>query len=144
MQKFIPSVAVLIIKGKKVLLVESGEESNHETGIFGLPSGIVEKGESEDEAAVRELAEETGLITNLDDLVEFSGNFYIASIKRKDGSKKTFAWRVFLCKNYSGGLRTTKESIPKWVHIEKMDNFYLLPNIKNATISALKFLENET
>ena len=134
----------MIIKGGKVLLVESGEESDHETGTFGLPSGIVEKGESEIETAARELAEETGLVSTSEALIEFPENFFIAEIKRKDGSKKTFTWKVFLCKNCAGRLRATRESTPKWVHIGKMDELNLLPNIKYATLSALKFLENES
>jgi len=109
-----------------------------------LPSGIVEKGESEIETAARELTEETGLIVTPEGLSEFPKNFFIAELKRKDGSKKTFTWKVFLCKNYSGKLRATKEAIPKWVTIEKMDELNLLPNINNATVSALKFLENES
>lgn len=138
--KMIPTVAVLIIKGDKVLLVRHTEKAGHLTGTYGLPSGRINDNESEKEAAVRELLEETGLRTKEDNLIEFPKNFYIADLERKGGKTLKFAWRVFLCRDYKGEIKESEESIPQWVEIEKLDQYDLLPNIKNVILAGLKFL----
>jgi len=138
--KPIPTVAVLIIDGGKVLLVKHTEKAGHLTGTYGLPSGRIEKNETERKAAVRELLEETGLRTKEDNLIEFPKNFYVADLERKDGKKLKFGWRVFLCQEYKGEIKESDESIPEWIDIDKMNNYNLLPNIKNAALAGLRFL----
>lgn len=71
------AIAVLVRDGH-VLLVQRGKEPDQ--GLWGFPGGHVELGETGLEAAVRELAEETGIIarpvdylTNLDVLRHDAG-----------------------------------------------------------------------
>lgn len=135
----IPTVAVLIIDYGKVLLVKHTEKAGHLTGTYGFPSGRIDESETEKKAAVRELLEETGLRTKENNLIEFPKNFYVADLERKGGNTLKFAWRVFLCREYKGEIKESDESIPEWVDIDKMDNYNLLPNIKNATLAGLKF-----
>ncbi|MEK7186343.1 MAG: NUDIX hydrolase [Patescibacteria group bacterium] len=137
----IPSVAVLIIEDNKVLLVKHAEKAGHLTGAYGLPSGRMNAGETEREAAVRELSEETGLKTKDEDLAEFNGNYYVAEIERKDGGEIKFGWRVFLCKNYSGEIKNSDETVPEWIEINNLENYNLLPNIKNVVVAGIKFLK---
>jgi 8-oxo-dGTP pyrophosphatase MutT (NUDIX family) len=143
-EKLIPiaTAAALVFHEKDVLLVTSGVASGHITGTKGLPSGRVDEGETEAEAAARELFEETGLSTHEEDLSEFEGNFFQADIPRKDGTTKRYNWRVFEVKAYEGELRATEETIPEWVAIENIEQLdkegKLLPNIKNAIDNALK------
>jgi len=138
--KPIPSVAVLIIKDDEVLLVKHTEKAGHVTGTYGLPSGRIDENETERKAAVRELLEETGLRTKEDNLIEFPKNFDVADLERKGGKKLKFGWRVFLCRDYKGEIKESEESVPQWVEIEKLDQYNLLPNIKNATLAGLRFL----
>lgn len=139
--KPIPTVAVLIIKDNEVLLVKHTEKAGHVTGTYGLPSGRINEKETERKAAVRELFEETGLRTKEDNLIEFPKNFYVADLERKGGNKLKFGWRVFLCRDYKGEIKESEESIPQWIDIKKLDNYNLLPNIKNAAIAGLEFLQ---
>ncbi len=142
MQKIITSVAVLIVEKGKVLLVKHRKDAAHEFGTYGFPSGTLHKGELEKDAAVRELQEETGLKTTAGLLFEFPNNFYTADIKRKDGSTNRFSMRVFISnKDYVGELKNSPETIPQWVKISELDNYNLLPNVKNAIETALKFLK---
>lgn len=60
----IPTVGVLVYRNDEVLLVCHGESAGHLTGVYGLPAGRLGEGESEIEAAVRELEEESGLMTS--------------------------------------------------------------------------------
>ena len=55
----IPSVAVAVRRGDTVLLVKRGREPSR--GHFAFPGGRVEPGESSEDAARRELMEETGV-----------------------------------------------------------------------------------
>ena len=139
----IPSAAVLIIKNGKVLLVKHTEKAGHLTDTYGLPAGRINSGESEKKTAVRELFEETGLKSSEKDLTEFEGNYYIAEIDRKGGQRLKFGWKVFLCRDYSGEIKESDETVPAWVEIAKLENYNLLPNTKNVTMAGLRFLQNE-
>lgn len=138
MEKITHSVGVLLIKNKKeVLLVKHGKSSSHITGVYGLPAGRLQENESELKAAIRELKEETGLITSQEYLIELS-NQYVAKIKRKDGTK-TFSLKVYLCTSYYGKLKATDETYPLWIKIKELDKYKLLPNIKNIVIKGLSY-----
>lgn len=59
MERPLASVGVLIVKEGKILLGE--RLSSHGAGTWQLPGGHIEGGETFEEAALREAAEETGL-----------------------------------------------------------------------------------
>jgi len=130
------TAGVLIIKENKVLLVENLEGSGHKAGIFGLPAGRVEQGESEIEAAIRELMEETGLVASAENLVRLPTT-YEADTPRKGGTTQKFKGTCFKCLDYSGELKGSSETQPVWVDISKLDEMNLLPNVKNAVMEGL-------
>ncbi len=55
----LPGVLAMVVRDGRVLLVQRGREPDR--GKWGFPGGLVEVGETAPEAALRELAEETGL-----------------------------------------------------------------------------------
>lgn len=60
----VPAVSVAVLRGNTVLLVKRGRKPS--AGFYAFPGGRVEPGETDDEAALRELREETGVdVTNL-------------------------------------------------------------------------------
>lgn len=137
----VSTVAVLAFEDDKVLLVRHGEAASHITDTYGLPSGRLEDGETEKQAAIREFKEETGLQTTPEDLIDYPANVYIATLDRKRGTRVTFSWHVFIAKSFSGNLQETDETKPEWIKISEMDKLNLLPNIQRATIEGLRFLQ---
>lgn len=73
----LPVVSVIMLAGRKILLVKRGRRPYR--GKWCLPTGFVESGESIESAAMRELAEETGIqgrIVNLVDVDSGANAFY--------------------------------------------------------------------
>lgn len=138
----IPTVAAVIIDNDRILLVAHGEKSGHINGMKGLPSGRVEPGETESEAVLREIREETALEVNDDALSEFDGNYFQATIPRKDGTEKTYGWRVFRVGEFTGEIEGNEETVPDWVSLEEIERLdkegMLLPNVRTAIQNSLK------
>lgn len=134
----IASIGVIVTEGNKVLLVRAEEESGHINGMYGLPSGRIDEGETEEEAAVRELAEETGLICSTENLTQFPENYFQADIPRADGTIRRFSWRVLKANIVTGNLRPTPETTPEFVGASRLLQLErerrLLPN----TIKAIR------
>src|SRR5438876_235453 len=121
----IPTVGILLLKDKKILLVRHGTGASHETGVYGWPGGRIESGESLVQAAIRELQEETGLISTEKDLEKIKHNFESVLIKRKNGETQYFSVELFYCKKFSGDLIASDETIPEWVTIEDLKKYRL-------------------
>ncbi len=135
----IPTVAVIAFEENNVLLVKHREAAAHITGIYGLPSGRVEKDESLLEVAMREFREETGLTGNEKDFTQFPNNLYEGNIKRKGDRSELMQMSVFVCQQYAGELANSEETIPEWVGIHELEKYTLLPNVYTAIMDALQY-----
>lgn len=128
MSEIIPCAGVLISNGNKVLLVKHLKGAGHIEGVYGIPAGRLADGEGEIECAIRELAEETGLVADRNQLHQLSKQ-YVAPIKRSDGSVKTFSLVVFVTTQFSGVLKDGDDTQPEWVDISHISEMNMLPNI---------------
>ena len=72
MGEVIPTVGVLIYRNKEeVLLVRHKKSASNLTDTYRLPAGRLKHNESEVKAAIRELKEETGLLTTEESLQDY-------------------------------------------------------------------------
>ncbi len=89
------SAGILVYRIKdnitEVLLAHPGGPyyKNKDIGVWGIPKGLVEDGESPIQTAIREFGEETGIFANFDDLAE------LPQVRYKNGKiLKSWASRV--------------------------------------------------
>jgi 8-oxo-dGTP diphosphatase len=96
--KLTPAAAVvLVVRDGKVLAVSRGKDYRN----MNMPGGGVEPGESPEEAAIRELEEETGLIAQ--NLIPVCEDLL--------GDKVVYFYRVT---KFSGNLKSSHEGIASW------------------------------
>ncbi|HKC14530.1 MAG TPA: NUDIX domain-containing protein [Patescibacteria group bacterium] len=134
------TAGVVVIRNDEILLVEHKEAARHISGVWGFPAGRLEEGESEKEAAVRELEEEAGLRTSEDALIDFrNGEPYLSELTLKHGLERMI-FHIFLCTNFEGELRETDETRPQWVKISELSSLNTLPNIVSSVEEAQRYL----
>lgn len=110
------AVNALIVKNGKLLVVKRREKEIPWPGMYVMPGGGIEKGETEKEALIREVKEETGYNIRVKDyistsvfhwyLIPFYVSFYTAEI-------------------ISGGAKPQKEEVEeiKWLSLDEfLDN----------------------
>ncbi len=127
---------IVIYNQDKVLLVKR-KNTNYFKNYYGLPGGKIENGETPEEAAKRELLEETGI--SLIKTYQLPKKFYMEVVE-KNGKIKKFVGYVFLGIEWAGKLTKTKETEPVWVNLKDLEKFKLLPNTKEAIQLAMKYV----
>ncbi len=135
----IKTAGVAIIEEGTILLVRHRESAGNQTGIYGVPAGKIQSGETERQAAARELFEETGLTTLPEDLIELP-TVQVAEIQRKDGLK-LFSLKTFLADAYAGVLKESAETTPEWIPIAELKGYKLLPSVEKIVEEALEALK---
>ena len=145
-QNFAAWVIVFDEKKEKVLLVR--ERSPRKEGLVGLPGGNPKNSsESLEEAAIRELREETGLRTNTGGLVSYPHNTYLGMLPRGSGDKY-YAAKAFICINHEGVKRQESKEAKRifWARIDKLDRYggRLSPSLKTVVAQSLNFLNSQS
>jgi len=143
MENIIKTAGILVFANDNVLLVRHGESAGHLNDTYDIPAGRLEPDESSTEAAIRELFEETGLQTTVNNLIKVPEK-YTATIERKDGSIKNYNLDTFVCIDWSGELKANNETTPEWINIADLEKIKLLPNVKKMILDALKLKQNKT
>ena len=112
-------VGALIKRNDEILIVKRGNEPGK--GLWSVPGGLVETGETLIEAVKREVKEETGLKIKVLKLIDVLEN-----IVRDENGKVRFHYVLidFLAEPIGGKL-TPKSDIldAKWVRISDLDKF---------------------
>jgi len=112
-----PSVTVdgIVVKRDKILLIRRGKEPFK--GAYALPGGFLEYGEKAEHCATREVREETGLVTEIVDLVG------VYSDPKRD-PRGHFVTAVYHLKAVGGRLKAGDDAqSAEWVPLSKLPEF---------------------
>jgi len=136
--------AVIIIKDDKILLMHRRRNGKE---YFAVPGGMVEDGETPQQAAVREAKEETNLDIALDGtFLEFEREIYEHNGVREyhgepDGKVHEY---FFLVESFSGVAMLGGEELEhssaenhyalEWISLEDLDHIELLPPVAKKKI----------
>lgn len=112
----IPGVGALIIEDGFVLLVKRGHEPGK--GLWSIPGGVIEVGETVHQAVVREVKEETGLDVEVVRLLEVGD----VIVKDEAGDVKYHYVMInFLARAVGGLVKATSDaSHARWFSINRL------------------------
>ena len=98
------SAAIMDSANQKILLVR-----REDTGLWAVPGGYMEAGESVTECCVREVYEETGLDVNVKNLIGVYSNPHIL-LEYPDGNRLQFVVLYFSAENIGGEIKAGEEA----------------------------------
>ena len=102
-----PSVAAIIRDGDGGILLQRRSDN----GLWGLPGGSVEIGESVSAAIVREVKEETGLVVEVERLVGVYSDPTLQVVRYNDGNVVHYINTLMTCRMLGGTLQTCDETL---------------------------------
>jgi len=107
---------VILITGALVLLFDENNrllmQKRADNGLWGMPGGSMEPGETFEACAMRETAEETGLICQeLEYWRHFSGKELF--ITYPNGDQAYIATIAFICRKWNGKMQVQKEEVTR-------------------------------
>lgn len=117
-----PAASAVLFRGEAVLLIERGN-SPYE-GLWSLPGGTIEFGETAEDAARREVEEETGLICKIEGL---AGVYDV--IDRDEAGKVTLQYVIA---TYYG---RADDGEPKARHDVRQVQFFALDSTKDLKLT---------
>ncbi|NOX71899.1 MAG: NUDIX hydrolase [Candidatus Micrarchaeota archaeon] len=94
------AASAIIIRDRKILLIRRGRDAPEFPGFWTCPGGVMEKGESPEECAAREVKEEVGL--------DFVPTELFFDRTANDGKKYRFLGR------WKGSIRLQKEETEEY------------------------------
>jgi ADP-ribose pyrophosphatase YjhB (NUDIX family) len=115
-----------VFRCSEVLLVRRGNEPSK--GMLGIPGGVVELGETTEDAVVREVEEETGIRVRPLRVLDV-----LDSIARDDEGGIRFHYILieFLCEPIGGELRVSSDvSDALWAPLERLEELNVMPRTK--------------
>jgi 8-oxo-dGTP diphosphatase len=116
-------VSILVLRAGEALLVRRGKEPH--AGCWSLPGGAQEFGETMEEAARRELAEETGLVAGRLSFAEIVEPI----VRGEDGSVlRHFVLGLFVCEAFEGEpVAGDDAGALGWFALEAMEDLEMTP-----------------
>ena len=117
-----------------VVVIDNQFVAIERNGIPDLPKGHIEKGESPEVAALREVEEETG-ITNLEIIKELPATWHCYLLNNQWTIKKT-SWFLMRTKSGMKNIPQTEEGITKVYLVDKEH----VKNFEEKTFASLKTL----
>ncbi len=119
----VPCVGAIVVERGRLLLIKRGHEPG--AGLWSLPGGRIEPGETDSEALVRELREETGLIVEPGRLV--------GSVRRPGGDGRVLDIRDYAATVAGGSLVPGDDAADaRWVSVAEVHRLPLTEGLIEA------------
>ncbi|HEV7194208.1 MAG TPA: NUDIX domain-containing protein [Jatrophihabitantaceae bacterium] len=124
MAQSIPCAGAIVFDGLgRLLLVRRANDPG--VGLWSLPGGRCDQGESAAEACIREVAEETGLTVRV--------VRHVGSVTRPAPGDDTYAIDDFLCTVVAGDLRAGDDAADaRWVTAAEISGLHLTSGLAQA------------
>ena len=134
-----PAVAVAVLKDDAVLMIE-----RRDNGLWSLPGGTMDIGESVADCAVREVEEETGFRTKVELLVGIYSDPDIR-IAYADGEVRQEFSLVVTARIIGGdlALQSSEVTDAKWVSLGDLADVPAVPSQARRLVDLIRFLEDE-
>ena len=104
------AVRCFLVKDSKVVVIKY-KSGNIKEGYYDIPGGKIEKGETPEEAAIREMKEETGIKVKK---LKSKGKMII------EYPKRIFNLTIFFSDECEGELQEFEENTSEWIDIEEL------------------------
>jgi ADP-ribose pyrophosphatase YjhB (NUDIX family) len=136
---------LLLVPGARVVIENANGEillqKRTDFGVWGLPGGNAEEGESLELVAVREVLEETGLIVSNLQPFGFGNDPEIETITFPNGDQCQFFVLNFFSREFSGDLTIGDDESAslQWFSLSQLPE--MLPNMKKSIDAFGTFLE---
>lgn len=124
-------VSVALWRDGKILLAE---RANEPAGMWALPGGLVDVGETLLQAAIRELHEETALVA---ENLHFARYNEVIRMDEQSRIKAHFVLAIFIAREFSGiEIAGDDAASLAWADLNELDDFPM-PQGVNGTIRSL-------
>lgn len=104
------AVRCFLVKDSKVVVIKY-KSGNIKEGYYDIPGGKIDKGETPEEAAIREMKEETGIKVKK---LKSKGKMII------EYPKRIFNLTIFFSDECEGELQEFEENTSEWIDIEEL------------------------
>ena len=122
----IVGIGVLIVRDSKIALIKRGNEPSK--GKWTIPGGLVELGESVEEAVIREAKEETCLDVEEPQLIDVVGN---VDLDEDDKVKYHYVIIDYLVHVKSGNIQAASDAAElRWVPFEEVEDYNLTSSFR--------------
>lgn len=125
-EKPLVGVGALILRGDEILLIKRGIDPGK--GLWSIPGGLVEVGETVREAIKREVLEETGLEIEVLGVIDVIDN-----IVRDESGRVKFHYVIidFLAKPKGGELKALSDAVEAtWVKLSQVEKLRVTKTLK--------------
>jgi 8-oxo-dGTP diphosphatase len=113
----VPAASVAVFRHGELLLIRRGKMPY--LNYWTLPGGVLEPNETAEEAARRELAEETGLV---------AGDLHFVTLHEPETRHRRYAISVFLCTHFTGIPRAGDDAAEiAWQDASDLDGLAITP-----------------
>jgi len=122
----IVGVGILVKRDEEYLLIKRGSEPDK--GMWTIPGGLVEIGETVREAAARETREETGLEVEVKDILDVLDKIALDDMNRV---RYHFIVVYFLAVPSTGEVKPSSDALDaKWLRSHELTNYSLTESFK--------------